>query len=134
MSSATQSARTETGSGWIVFAGVMLIVGGAIDFFDGIRAIGAQSTRFDTIFWDNNLDAWGWFYVVVGIILIVTGFFVLQRAPWAVMVGIFAATIGAVVHMWWIFAYPFAALVLVGINLLVIYGLVVGGTDEGAGY
>ena len=134
MSTAAPTARQQA-SGWVAFAGVMLILAGAIDFFDGIRAIGAHSTTFDTIFWDNNLDAWGWLYVVVGIILIVTGFFVFQRAPWAVTVGIIAATVSAVFHMWWIFAYPIVSLILVLINLLIIYGLVVYGTDyEGGGY
>ena len=118
------------GSGWIAFAGVMLILAGAIDFFDGIRALGARDTTFDTIFWDNNLDAWGTFYVIVGLILIATGFFVFQRAPWAVTVGIVAATIGAIVHMWWIFAFPLVSFVLVILNLLVIYGLVVYGWDR----
>ena len=77
-------------------AGVMLILAGAIDFFDGIRAIGANTTSFDTIFWDNNLEAWGWFYLIVGIVLIATGYFVFQRASWAVTVGIIAATVSAV--------------------------------------
>jgi hypothetical protein len=136
MSTAPQTARTAEGSGWVLFAGIMLILAGAIDFFDGIRAIGARDTTFDTIFWDNNLNAWGWFFLIVGIILIVTGFFIFQRAPWAVLVGIFAATIGAIVHMWWIF-YPDAALasfILVILNLLVIYGLVVYGYDQEGAY
>jgi cytochrome b subunit of formate dehydrogenase len=133
MSSATPTVREE-GSGWVAFAGIMLILAGAIDFFDGIRAIGANTASFDTIFWDNNLEAWGWFYLIVGIILIVTGFFVFQRAPWAVTVGIIAATVSAVFHMWWIFAYPIVSLILVLIDLLVIYGLVVYGSDEGNAY
>jgi hypothetical protein len=134
MAAGASTTRVE-GAGWIAFAGVMLILAGAIDFFDGIRAIGANSTTFDTIFWDNNLEAWGWFYLIVGLILIVTGYFVFQRAPWAVTVGIIAATVSAVFHMWWIFAYPIVSLILVLINLLVIYGLVVYGTDyEGGGY
>ena len=63
--------------------------------------------------------------------LIVTGYFILQRAPWAVGVGIVVASIGIVVHMFWVFSYPIASLVLVILNLLVVYGLVVYGTDRG---
>jgi hypothetical protein len=134
MAAGATTTRDE-GTGWIAFAGVMLILAGAIDFFDGIRAIGANTTTFDTIFWDNNLEAWGWFYLIVGIVLIATGYFVFQRAPWAVTVGIIAATVSAVFHMWWIFAYPIVSLILVLINLLIIYGLVVYGTEyEGGGY
>jgi hypothetical protein len=124
------------GAGWIIFSGTMLILAGLIDIFDGIWALSAPdvvSDTFDaqggTFIWDN-LDAWGVIYLLVGIGLVATGYFIYQREPWAVTVGIVAAGVGLVVHMFWIFAFPIASLVLVILNLLVLYGLLVYGTDE----
>lgn len=121
--------RTE-GYGWIVFAGIMLILVGLIDIVNGIRAIGAQDTAFDTIFWDNNLEAWGWFYLVLGVIFLAAGIAVFNREPWAVMIGIAGGVAAAVLNMFWVFVYPIHSLVVVILAVLVVYGLVVYGLDE----
>jgi hypothetical protein len=126
------SEYSRKASGWLGFAGIMLILAGAMDVVDGIWAIGAQDTAFDTIIWDGNLDAWGWFYLILGIALIAVGFGVFQRAQWAVWGGIAAASVGAVMHMFWVFTYPIASLVLVTLNVLVIYALSVYGADDAA--
>ena len=77
-----ETARSRSGYGWIVFAGILLVLAGALDIVNGIRAIGAQDTAFDAIFWDNNIEAWGWFYLILGIVLVVTGISVFNRARW----------------------------------------------------
>jgi hypothetical protein len=126
------AASSMPGGGWVAFAGIMLILAGAIDFFNGIWAVGASNATddaFDAWAWDN-LTAWGVIYILLGIALIVTGFFIFQRAPWAVMVGIVAGTVGAIIHSFWLFSFPIASLILVIINILVVYGLVVYGTAE----
>jgi hypothetical protein len=119
------------GGGWITFSGIILMLAGAMDFFNGLWALSAKDTAVDAIFWDGNLDAWGWFYVVLGVILIGAGFAVFNRQPWAVWTGIVFASIAAILNMFWIFTYPIASMTLVLINLLVIYGLAVYGTEEG---
>ena len=124
------AVRTRRGYGWLVFSGIMLILVGLLDIVSGIRAIGAQDTQFDTIFWDNNIEAWGWFYLIVGIVLLVAGFAIFNRARWAVWVGIAAAVFAAVVNMWWVFAYPVHSLITVIVSALIIYGLTVYGLDE----
>ena len=129
---ATRSgAATRTGGGWIGFAGVMMILAGMLDVVNGLWAIDHQDQPVDALFFKDNLEAWRWFYVIVGIVLIVAGFAVFNRASWAVMFGVIVALLGAISNMFWIFQYPLASLVLVLINVLVLYALVVyGGRDE----
>jgi hypothetical protein len=128
------AARVPTaGSGWIAFAGVMLMVAGAIDVLNAIWAFRHDDNAFTAAVWDN-LTAWGVIYLLVGIGLIVTGYYIWQRAPWAIMTGIVVATIGAIMHAFWLFSYPLASIILVGLNVLVIYGLVVYGSEEEAAY
>jgi hypothetical protein len=120
----------RAGRGWTVFAAIVLMVAGAMQFFDGLWAIRTQDTAVDALFWNNNLEAWGWFYLIVGVALFVTGVFILQRAPWAYGVGIAVGCIGAVVNMFWIFSYPLASVVLIALNMLVVYGLTTYGVDD----
>ncbi len=124
-------ARRDEGYGWIIFSGIMLVLVGLLDIVNGIRAIGAQDTTFDAIFWDNNIEAWGWFYLIVGIVLFVAGWAIFGRAQWAVMVGIAAGVIAAVLNMFWVFVYPIASLIIVIVAVLVVYGLVVYGLNDG---
>ena len=127
-----EAARSREGYGWVVFAGILLIIAGLFDIVNGIRAIGAQDTAFDTIFWDNNLEAWGWFYLIVGVVLLVAGIAIFNRAPWAVLVGIAVAVVAAVVNMFWLFVYPIHSLIVIIVCLLIAYGLTVYGLRDDA--
>ena len=125
-----EPVRARTGGGWIAFAGVMMILAGLLDVVNGLWAIDRQDTAVDALFFQDNLEGWGWFYIVVGIVLILAGFAVFQRSPWAVTVGVVVAIIGAVTNMFWIFQYPLASIVLVIINVMVLYALVVYGDRD----
>ncbi|HEU4449301.1 MAG TPA: hypothetical protein VFR63_04865 [Gaiellaceae bacterium] len=118
---------------WIAFAGLMLILAGTLDIFDGLRAIGAQDTSFDALFYDNNLEAWGWFYLILGIVLVAAGFAVFARVRWAVVLGIAVTLIAATLNFFWIFVYPLAAAVIVTLNVLVAYALTMYGLEEDPG-
>ena len=54
----------------------------------------------------DNLEAWGWLYLIVGVVLVVIGVFIFRRASWAVLAGIGVAFLGAMVNLFWIFSYP----------------------------
>jgi len=125
---------SRAGRGWILFAGIMLVIVGTMNILDGVWAIRAQDTALDTIFFKNNLDAWGWFWLIIGIVIFAAGIGVLGRSRWAVAVGIAVAAIGAVLNMFWIFQYPVETLVLVGLQVLVLYGLIMYGEDRPAGW
>ena len=124
------AARTGTGRGWIVFAGIMLVIVGTMNILDGVWAIRAQDTALDTIFFKNNLEAWGWLYLILGIVVFAAGVGVFRRSAWAIAVGVAVAAIGAVLNMLWIFQYPVESLVLIGLNVLVLYGLILYGEPD----
>jgi hypothetical protein len=115
---------------WLTFAGLMLILAGALDIWDAVWAFSAQDTTFDALFYDNNLVAWGWFYLVLGILLIATGFAVFARRAWAVFVGNGVALLATMVNFFWIFVTPLASIVLVTLNVLVVYALTMYGLGE----
>lgn len=130
---------TRRGTGWIVFAGIVMVIAGANMLINGLWALNASSAvvaRFkDTLlFSDTNLDTWGWIYVIVGAVVLLAGIFVFVRSRWAVMIGIVAATVQAVFAFFWIFSpYWPGALVIIVIDLLVLHALVSYG-DRGEVY
>jgi hypothetical protein len=127
---------TRRGTGWIIFAGIMMIIAGANMFINGAWALNASTAVANTfkgqlLFSDTNLDTWGWIYVIVGGVVLLAGIFVFLRQRWAVMVGILAATVQAVLAFFWIFSDKWAAaLVVILLDLLVLHALVAYGDRE----
>src|SRR3954466_12284995 len=106
----TEPRRRETrGTGWIIFAGIVMIIAGANMLINGLWALHASnavvaSFKNTLLFEDSNLDTWGWIYVIVGGAVLLAGMFVFVRAPWARMVGITVATVQAIFAFFWLFS------------------------------
>jgi hypothetical protein len=117
------------GTGWVVTSAILLILAGASLLINGLWALHASSHIQDNVkdtllFSGGNLDTWGWIYTIVGGVVLIAGFAVFWRAPWAVYVGLAAATLGAVMAFFWLFTpyWPDALLSII-LNSVVIYGL-----------
>ena len=129
---ATTSVRQ--GSGWLLFSGVMLVLAGATGILDGLWAIINDEQEVvlgdNVVLWDSNLSAWGWVYLIGGVIVFLAGFAVVSGAEWARMVGIVVAAFWIIVRIPWVFAFPIATLIGIFLAVLVIYGLAVYGGRE----
>lgn len=126
---ATQMSRRD-GTGWRTFAGVMLILVGFLDIVDGLWALDRADTRSNDLLYADKLGGWGWFYLILGIILVLIGIGVFYRSQVARWLGIFAASVAIVSNMLWVFYRPFTSLILILLASLVVYGLVAYGEPE----
>src|SRR6476659_7748680 len=88
---ASSAARydAETGYGWLVFAGAMLLIVGILNVIYGIAAID------DANFFVNganyvisDLNTWGWVVLLTGAAQILTAFGVWARNTFATWLGI----------------------------------------------
>ena len=114
------------GAGWISFAGVMLILVGTFNIIDGIAAI-ANSNYLANQLLFANLDAWGWFFLIWGVIQLFAGFAVYTGAGWGALVGIISAFGNAIAQLSWARTYPVWAICAIVLDVLIIYALVVHG-------
>lgn len=124
----------DRGSGWLAFAGSMLIVGGGFKIFDAFWAFTYDdevSEELQTVVFENDLQAWGWVWLVVGIVLVVTGFAVVAGAEWARWLGIVVATLAALLFLPWVYFQPLWTILSVSLAVLVIYGLAAYGGRQG---
>jgi uncharacterized membrane protein HdeD (DUF308 family) len=128
---ATASARradvheSEHGRGWMTFAGVMLAIVGTLNVIYGIAAIDdAHVYVGDTEYVFGDLSTWGWFLVILGAVQFVAAFGIWNRAQWARWIGVASAGGNAILQLLWLPAFPFLALSLLAIDILVIYGLI----------
>jgi uncharacterized membrane protein HdeD (DUF308 family) len=129
----THDSEYRAGEGWVAFAGVMLLIAGFLNFVWGIAAIDDSAFFTDEgryILFDD-LNAWGWFFLILGVLQVIAAFSIWNRQPFGQVFGIFCASVSAVILLFTVNAFPFAAFMLFIIDLLVIYGLIAyGGRDR----
>ena len=126
------SDRTPTGapvSGWaiggIAFAatvltiiGIFQIIAGLVAIFDDEFFVVARNYTFDL-----DTSAWGWIHLLLGILLLITGFGLFSRSPWAGVTAIMLAALSAVVNFFFIPYYPFWSLLMIAMAIYVIWGV-----------
>jgi hypothetical protein len=126
-------ASDRPGQGWLVFAGIALMVAGVMRLFDAIwawRYHGAVPDNLQNALFGRTLSTYGWLWLVVAIILFLSGLAVMSRNQLARWIGIFAGALAAISAIWWMPYYPVWSLIYIGIGILVIYGLVAYGGRE----
>lgn len=114
----------EAGYGLVTFAGVMLLIVGVLNTLYGIAAIDkANFFVKDAKYVIADLQTWGWFLVILGVLQLFAAFAIWRGTSWARWFGVACATVNAILQMLWIPAYPILAFVLLGIDIVVIYSL-----------
>ncbi len=115
-----------TGSGWVMFASIMLAIAGIWNVIQGILAIAeADIVSGDQTFVFSNVKFWGWVIMIVGVLQVVAAFALWGGSKLAQWYGIATAAVGAIGQLLYAPAYPLWAVCLFAIDILVIYGLAV---------
>jgi hypothetical protein len=122
----TESKMRVEGSGWIGFAGTMLVIVGFFNVIDGISAISDSKYLVHQLLF-SNMHAWGWFFLIWGIIQILAGLAIYSGAAWGAFVGILTASFNLIAQLSWVHTNTAWAISAMVLDVLVIYALVVYG-------
>jgi hypothetical protein len=104
----------------------MLTFAGIVNIIWGIGAIDDSAFFTDEgryVLFDD-LNTWGWFFLIVGILQLFAAFSVWSGGAYGQVFGIFSAGLNAIILLFTVNAYPFAAFMLFIVDILVIYALV----------
>ena len=116
---------SDAWAGWVAFAGIMLILTGFFDILQGLTALlndeyyairSGQLLVFD-------FTAWGWIWLIWGIVLIAAGFGVLRgvgAARWFAIVAVFINAIGEIAFL---NAFPIWSTIVIALDVFVIFAL-----------
>jgi len=125
-------------SGWIAFAGLLMVVIGSLDFFAGLVAI--INDRYVTVTRDqmvliHDVSHWGWVTLIWGIIVVLAGFGLLAGSSWARWFTIVVAFFTFWVNLGWVgnSAYPLWGLTVLVLTGIVLYALMVHWNDAKEG-
>ena len=118
------------GSGWVLFAGLMICLVGVLNVIYGIAAIG--DSRFfvdDATYILSGLNTWGWIMLILGAAQIAAAYSIWKGGELGRWFGIAVALLSAIGALMSISAYPFWSLAVFTLDILVIYGLAAYGGD-----
>jgi hypothetical protein len=121
-------------SGWINFAGLLMVVVGGINGLQGLIAIirGSYFLLSPNQIIVFDVKTWGWITLIWGIVLVFTGFALLAGAGWARSLGIVLGCLNFVVQLAFLGSrqYTLSTLAALGLTVVVLYALIVGWGDR----
>ncbi len=124
--------KTTGWVGWGIFAAVILLVSG---LFTGIQAIAALIGPNDYFVLTEgsllllDVNGWGWWNLLIAILLLLTSFALFAGQMWARVVAIILCVISAVGQLILLPAQPWWSVIIIAVDILVIYALTAHGRE-----
>jgi hypothetical protein len=79
--------------------------------------------RGDDYTFKLDTTAWGWIHLLLGVLLVGTGYALLSRRAWAGVAAIVLAGLSAIANFLFIPYYPFWSIVVIALDVWVIWSL-----------
>jgi hypothetical protein len=118
-------------TGFVVFGGMMMILVGTFNAVEGLAGIfdnGFYPTN-DTALFNVNLTGWGWYMLVMGLVLVATGMGVIAGKVWARAVAVVVLMLNALSHLFSIPIYPVWAIIVITLDVVIIYAIITRGHE-----
>jgi hypothetical protein len=113
--------------GLALFAGAVMMTVGLFQALEGLVALIDDDFYVVTDNYTFELDTttWGWIHLIMGIVVAVSGYFVIRGDLWARALAMVLAALAALANFLWVPYYPLWSLLIVALNILVIWALAV---------
>jgi hypothetical protein len=119
--------NSKSMAGWIGFAGILMLIVGSIDFFQGLIALFEDEyfvvTRSGYLVVD--LTAWGWIMLIWGVLLVLAGLGLLGGQGWARWFAIVVGSLNFIAQLGFLgnSQYPLWGLTGMALSVIVLYAL-----------
>jgi hypothetical protein len=128
---ATVDKNVSSWTGWVFFAGIMMILSGIFEIMYGLTALlkhtfYAVTSSHLLVF---NYTSFGWIDLAIGVLILLAGVSVLHGSTWARVVGVILASLSAIGSLSFVNAQPIWSIIVITIDVLVVYALVVHGGE-----
>lgn len=124
--------QTAPTSGWITFAGSIMVIMG---FFHAIAGLAALLKPEVYVATENQLlllsyAQWGWVHLIAGIIVIGAAASLFAGRTWGKIVAVVLATLSAILNFGFIAAYPLWSILIIAMDVMVIYAVITHGRQQ----
>jgi hypothetical protein len=111
--------------GWTQFAGILIIVTGIFNIFDGLVGFFRSAYYIGRPVY-GDLWVWALIWLAFGVLLVLAGYAILAGQSWGRWFGIVVVSLSALLSLTAVATYPFWVLTIVAFDILVLYGLTAG--------
>jgi hypothetical protein len=116
------------GVGWVTFAAILLGLAGSWNVINGILAISSSRVyTASSVYVFSDLNTWGWIVLLLGTVQVLAGLSILTGSEFARWFGIAAASVNAIGQLSYVPIYPWWAIAMFSVDILIIYALAVYG-------
>lgn len=126
-------STSKTGwTGWVVFAGVILVISGIFSIIQGLVAVIGPNAYYvvtDESLFVLDVAGWGWWNLIIGVLLVVAALALFAGQTWARVVAIILVILNAIGQLLLVPAQPWWALIVIAIDVLVLYAIIVHGRE-----
>jgi len=119
--------NSKSMAGWIGFAGILLLIVGMVDFFQGLIGLFDDDYYVVTAsgYLAVNLTTWSWILMLWGVLLVLAGLGLLGGQTWARWFAILIVGVNFFTQLGFLgnANYPLWALTALTLNVIVLYAL-----------
>ncbi len=119
--------NSKSMAGWIGFAAIVLLIVGAIDFFQGLIALFEDDYYVPTGsgFLVFDLTGWGWTMIIWGALLVLAGLGLGAGQGWARWFAIVVVSVNFITQLGFLgnTQTPLWSLTVIALNIIVLYAL-----------
>lgn len=126
-----QDREPAYGFGWVLYAGIMLMIVGSLNFLLGVAAVSNSAFYVhDANYMFSDLKTYGWILLVIGAIQFCAAFAIWAGTEWGRWVGVVSAGLNAIAQLLFIPSAPLVSLAVFSLDILVIYALLAYGGHQ----
>jgi hypothetical protein len=120
----TTSARHRGMTTFAAIGATMIGIWHVVSGIAGITSDDRVETLNEALF-GIDITIFGWFWLVIGAVQLFTAVLIFQRNPWGRVIGMVWAAVSGTMALFVIYQAPIWALVVLGMNVLIIRALAV---------
>ncbi|MEO6090277.1 MAG: hypothetical protein ABIQ18_44955 [Umezawaea sp.] len=118
-------------TGWIGFAGVMMLIIGSFNVIEGVVAL--VDNEYYLVTPENvlvfDLTGWGWVHLVVGVLVAMAGVGLWTGAAWARVVAVVFVSVNALLQLGFVGVQPIWSTIVIALCVVVMWAVVVHGSE-----
>ncbi len=116
---------TNTYSGWVTFAAIVVLIAGMYNLLSGVAAITESDSVkvLNEVLYGIDIETWGWFWAVIGVAQLITAILLFARRPFGASLAVAGAMISATFTIFLIFVAPLWAITVVALDIGIIWAI-----------
>lgn len=120
-----EGPKAAWAGGLTLFAGLMLGLVGALEFFQGLSAVLNDDVfvRAPNYVFAFDLTAWGWIHMFIGVAAVVVAFAIFTIRTWGLIAGMVIAGLSVVANFLFVPQSNWWALVMIALSVAVLWAL-----------